>query len=530
MALLILFSLAVLYCLYSSITSYLSERRFRAFALAHGCEPPPTRPPNSPSASTSSGRHGLDLLDDLIMARYRSMGRNTFTSTALGTTVLSTVEPANLQAILATKFKDFEIGPRRHKQFGILLGRNIFTSDGPFWEHSRAMFRPQFAREQINDLDSTEKATQALFQVIPVGEDGWTKETDLMTLFFRFTLDTATEFLFGESVDSQLAAVENVAASGHRAMAAEKAGGDVGFAEAFDIAQNWMGLRVRALGLYWLVDSVKLRKSVKLIREFTDYYVRLALEKKAQGGEKEKTLEEGERKKYVLVDALVNETRDSEELRDQMLGILLAGRDTTATLLSWVFIVLTKNPHIFNKLRSAILSDFGPTPSPSRPITFASLKSCKYLQHVLHETLRLHPSVPLNNRVAARDTVLPVGGGPDGTKPVAMRKGEMVNFTPYILHRRRDLWGEDVEEFRPERWEGRRIDWSFLPFSGGPRICLGQQYALTEAGYLIVRMLQRFDRIEGVGEHWQKKPRKKISLTMYPLDGVKVRLRMAREV
>lgn len=139
-------------------------------------------------------------------------------------------------------------------------------------------------------------------------------------------------------------------------------------------------------------------------------------------------------------------------------GILLAGRDTTATLLSWVFIVLTKNPHVFNKLRESILADFGPAPSPDKPITFASLKSSKYLQHVLHETLRLHTSVPLNSRVAARDTVLPVGGGTDGTKPVAMRKGQQVNFTPYILHRRRDLWGEDVEEFKPERWEGRRID------------------------------------------------------------------------
>lgn len=103
-------------------------------------------------------------------------------------------------------------------------------------------------------------------------------------------------------------------------MAAEKAGGDVGFAEAFDTAQGWMALRARALGFYWLVDGIKLRKSVKLIRQFTDYYVRLALEKKEHGAEKEKIPEKGEKKKYALVEALVNETRDSEELRDQMLG------------------------------------------------------------------------------------------------------------------------------------------------------------------------------------------------------------------
>lgn len=62
------------------------------------------------------------------------------------------------------------------------------------------------------------------------------------------------------------------------------------------------------------------------------------------------------------------------------------------------------------------------------------------------------------------------------------------------MHHRKDIWGEDVEEFRPERWEGKKVGWEYLPFNGGPRICLGQQFALTEAGYVVVRLLQRFGR------------------------------------
>jgi cytochrome P450 len=101
----------------------------------------------------------------------------------------------------------------------------------------------------------------------------------------------------------------------------------------------------------------------------------------------------------------------------------------------------------------------------------------------------------------------------------------------YVMQRRQDLWGADADVFRPERWDGRKSGWEYLPFNGGPRICIGQQFALTEAGYVIVRLAQRFERIEGVENTWE--PREKggmgfvrhaLSLTKCPSDGVKVRL------
>jgi len=140
--------------------------------------------------------------------------------------------------------------------------------------------------------------------------------------------------------------------------------------------------------------------------------------------------------------------------------------------------MLATNPRVFNKLRNIVLQDFGSAGS-GKKVDFASLKSCRYLQHVVSETLRLYPAVPLNNRQAIRDTVLPVGGGADGTKPVAVRKGQIVGFIVYWMHRRPDLWGEDASLFRPERFEDRKLDWSFLPFSGGPRICLGRKLNAT---------------------------------------------------
>lgn len=134
-------------------------------------------------------------------------------------------------------------------------------------------------------------------------------------------------------------------------------------------------------------------------------------------------------------------------------------------------------------------------------------------------------TLPLNNRTAVRDTILPVGGGPNRDQPIAVRKGTVVGFTTYVMHRREDLWGEDAAAFKPERWEGRKTDWSFVPFSGGPRICLGQQYALTEAAYLTVRLLQTFDKIEWAGP--PGKVRKGLGLTLFPRDGVPIRMRKA---
>ena len=142
----------------------------------------------------------------------------------------------------------------------------------------------------------------------------------------------------------------------------------------------------------------------------------------------------------------------------------------------------------------------------------------------MHETLRLYATVPFNSRRAVKDTTLPVGGGADAKSPIYVRKGQEVNYAVHIMHRRKDLWGEDCDEFRPERWQNRKAGWEFLPFNGGPRICLGQQHALTLAGFTLTRMMQRFDDIENLDT--DPIPRHHFSITTAP-DHVSIRLHEA---
>jgi cytochrome P450 len=92
--------------------------------------------------------------------------------------------------------------------------------------------------------------------------------------------------------------------------------------------------------------------------------------------------------------------------------------------------------------------------------------------------LRLYPVVPGNTREAACDTTLPYGGGLDGLSPVFVKKGTPVFYNLYAMHRRQDIFGVDADEYVPERWDGLRPGWGFLPFNGGPRICLGRKFIL----------------------------------------------------
>lgn len=109
-----------------------------------------------------------------------------------------------------------------------------------------------------------------------------------------------------------------------------------------------------------------------------------------------------------------------------------------------------------------------------------------------------------------------------------LRTGQIVLFSVYNMQRRKELWGSDAEEFKPERWEQRVPPWQFLPFLGGPRTCLGQQFALTEAGYLLVRLLREFEAVEPIDRVEMQKMKKGMGVTMWPDDGVKVRFRRAR--
>lgn len=229
---------------------------------------------------------------------------------------------------------------------------------------------------------------------------------------------------------------------------------------------------------------------------FADSLIHEAIVRQASVGEQKSADSEtaSKNERYVFLHELLKQTQDPERIRSELLNILFAGRDTTAGLLSNLWFELARRPDIWAKLRAEVDELHGQRPD------YAQIKGMKYVRWVLNECLRLMPIIPVNARIAVRDTVLPVGGGEDGKAPAFVPKNSVVLYYPWSMHRRKDFFGEDANEFRPERWETLRPGWEYLPFNGGPRICVGQQFALVEASYTTIRLIQAFPRIEARDE------------------------------
>lgn len=453
----------LLYKLSRAITTIIRHNRL---SKQWNCHPPPTFP-NDPTGISNAkellAANDRGELPNLLESRLKMMSKReghpvaTMQLHVLRSWMFFTSDPKNIQALLATQFKDFELGSQRYGTFVSLLGNGIFSTDGAKWEHSRALLRPQFARTQISDLDLEERHLQNMLRALPSKRDGWTDMNDLLPLFFRLTIDSASEFLFGRSVDSQLNALDGMK---------DQNTPEAGFVAAFEKAQEYMARAFRFNDYYWLALGRDFRKTCKICHEFIDGFVQQALDDQNKKVNEEKGLE-----KYVLLEALAKQTRDPAELRDQLLSILLAGRDSTASLLSFFWIMLSRDEEIFTKLRAIVLQEFGTYDNPKQ-ITFSGLKSCTYMQWCLNETLRLFPTVPLNSRRSTRDTTLPRGGGSDGTSPIFVPKGTEVNYSVYVMHRDKRIWGEDADRFIPDRWKDRKPGFEFLPFNGGPRLVL----------------------------------------------------------
>ncbi|KAL9111302.1 MAG: hypothetical protein Q9227_004179 [Pyrenula ochraceoflavens] len=439
---------------------------------------------------------------ELFLFHFRQTGY-TLEQVFLRAQAFGTIDPANLEAILSSNFKDWGFGPRRNMTFP-LLGDGIFTQEGSPWKHSRELLRPQFMHKQYENLEVFKESVDDLIGVISADAS---RTVDLQPLFFRLTLDVTTSFLFGEST---------------RCLRDRDAEEESNFASSFNLAQEYIAKRFRLLDLYWLIGGKEFRKACDDVHHFADQII----ERSLSGDAKEE-----EQSRYVFLDTLAEKTPDRTALRGQIINILVAGRDTTACLLTWTFFLLVRYPQVLEKLRNEIAVHA----IDRETLTRGQLRNMSYLQNVLKETLRLYPSVPVNTRTAINTTILPTGGGKDRNAPVLIPKGTAVAYSVYSMHRRPDLYGMDAEIFRPERWDEEMplekdptsSKWGYLPFNGGPRICLGMDFGLTEAAYTTVRLLQRFPTIKlanGVNPELTGVEKQTMTLVISSTEGCKVEM------
>ncbi|WP_144555806.1 cytochrome P450 [Bacillus sp. X1(2014)] len=208
-------------------------------------------------------------------------------------------------------------------------------------------------------------------------------------------------------------------------------------------------------------------------------------------------------------DPVTGEKLSDENIRYQIITFLIAGHETTSGLLSFALYFLMKHPDKLEKAYAEVdqvLTDSIPS--------YPQVRNLKYIRMILNESLRLWPTAPLFSLFAKEDTLLA------GKYP--LKKRDVVNVLLPKLHRDSKAWGDDVEEFRPERFEDpKKIPHdAFKPFGNGQRACIGQQFAMHEATLLIGMILKHFDLID----HTNYQLKVKETLTLKP-DGLTMQVR-----
>jgi cytochrome P450 len=211
------------------------------------------------------------------------------------------------------------------------------------------------------------------------------------------------------------------------------------------------------------------------------------------------------------------ENTTSKQLRDDLMTMLIAGHETTAAVLTWTFYELSQNPQLYAKIRKEVDEVL-----MGRDPTFEDMANLPMIRYCLAETLRMYPQPPLLIRRALEDDVLPKGGAADTT---FLPKGSDIFIATWNIHRSPEFW-ENPDVYDPERFlrpfhNPKRPDWggynpgnikqlypnevfsdyAFLPFGGGSRKCVGDQFAMMEATATLALIIQRFDMKLAIDPH-----------------------------
>lgn len=281
---------------------------------------------------------------------------------------------------------------------------------------------------------------------------------DLRPLLYGLTLDTATELFLGRSTDIL----------SHTSSGSDSEG--MRFSSAFNEAIRWLATRDRFKMFCWLVQGPEFNRVCSDSRNSLERLIANALASQPPVND------------HSALRDVVAQTPSLSKARDEFMNLFFAARDSTSSLLCWLFYALAREPRVYQKIQKEIFSILGLEGADRIP-TESDLAQMHYLDAVISETLRLFPPVPINGRTCSETTNLPTGGGINGQDPIFVPKGTVICFSTYGTHRSRDYYGEDAALFRPERWETngsatetvktRTWDYSFHPFIGGPRKCLG---------------------------------------------------------
>mmetsp|Transcript_7591 Transcript_7591/g.19199 ORF Transcript_7591/g.19199 Transcript_7591/m.19199 type:complete len:529 (-) Transcript_7591:135-1721(-) len=362
------------------------------------------------------------------------------------------------------------------KVFGELLGRGIFAVDGERWKKHRKLMSHLFSRNLLRH--NAQVMRKKLFQCIQwfqgKTKDGDTTKgfsIDIQEVFFRLMFDVTTSVTFGRDLDSVGKEQQHV------------------FPRAFD-ELSFLCQKRFLDPLFEFKRFFQLGQRERRIRELSkvidDFVLELINDRRINLD----LLKMDILSTYIESANRAGEEITDEDLRDVVLNVLLAGRDTTAAAISWTWFELSRSPTTVAKIIQEVkqvCGAFVEGESSLESFSFDNMNKLRYTHCVALEVIRLHPPVPEDPRYATQNCTLP-----DGTKIPA---GAGVDLCIMAAGRNPDVWGEDANQFYPERFLDAKepSPFRYPMFNAGPRMCLGRPLALMNMKLAMSMLLPLFD-------------------------------------
>ena len=364
----------------------------------------------------------------------------------------------DVKCLLKDSFYNFEKGKIQYEIFNDLLGNGIFNSDGKLWKQQRKVASHKFSRNNLNNFMLKIFIAHADKLVTIIEEKSKNGIFDIQQLFFKYTFDAICEIGMGidsSTLDDKFNSFEN------------------SFDKVQEIIERRFFNPIWKLQNYLKIGTEsKFHQYIKNINQ----YIFNIIEQRT------KNAIDLETKSDILSQFMLNES-NKYKLRDVITNFLIAGRDTTASALTWCIYVLSKPEYedILIKLRQEIFVSIA-----FEDPTFKQIQDMNYLYGFISEVLRLYPPVPIDTKICVKDTKLPCG--------VNIKKGERVFYSPLLMGHLESLWDEP-EKIKPERWfENRNISqYKYPVFNAGYRLCLGKDMAYLEISVVLIYLLRNFD-------------------------------------
>ncbi|MEP7240284.1 MAG: cytochrome P450 [Devosia sp.] len=399
----------------------------------------------------------------------------------LGTPTIIVSDPAAIRHVMVDNARNYAMQPLRQRVLRPILRDGLLTAEGELWRRARKSLAPVFAPRNTVGLSIAMRDRSALFAEGLAAHAGQTLDiAEQMTLF---TFDILQATLFSGDIDSQPAEFAAAVSSLLRTMGRVDPM-DVLDAPAF-VPRLTRILGKRSLGYFRRLIQGTISRRETLMRDDPSAAPRDLL--------------------TLLLEA---DGLSRAEVEDNLITFIGAGHETTARALAWTLYLLSEAPDERSRVEAEIdAHDFTAEPSTwleRLPVTRAAFE----------EAMRLYPPAPSLNRMAI---------AADQAGRVAIPAGATVLVMPWIVHRHQKLW-EAPEEFRPSRFlPGAResIDrYQYLPFGIGPRVCIGQSFAMQEGVIALASFLRRL-RFDFAGSH---PPMPVQKITVQPEGGIPMRL------